>query len=242
MVSIHAPREGCDWDATNAYNTPSVSIHAPREGCDVRTASASARFFCFNSRTPGGVRLAFICISYQGSFVSIHAPREGCDLIRPALFGGPSRFNSRTPGGVRPISASAAAFAAEGFNSRTPGGVRPHLYHRVSLDLRVSIHAPREGCDPLASRRLREALVSIHAPREGCDANVRTLTNATAKVSIHAPREGCDVECMATSKLNIEFQFTHPGRGATGFHYTQGKDFHRFNSRTPGGVRPTTLM
>ena len=35
LVSIHAPREGCDIQGDSVYLYPSpVSIHAPREGCD----------------------------------------------------------------------------------------------------------------------------------------------------------------------------------------------------------------
>ena len=35
-------------------------------------------------------------------------------------------------------------------------------------------------------------------------------------VSIHAPREGCDVKLSIVWGVVEEFQFTHPGRGATG--------------------------
>ena len=35
------------------------------------------------------------------------------------------------------------------------------------------------------------------------------------EVSIHAPREGCDVAQGAMGLFGAEFQFTHPGRGAT---------------------------
>ena len=80
VVSIHAPREGCDSDAPEKvylsgafqFTHPGrgatdtgdrwrywrvVSIHAPREGCDL-TIEAK-------------------CLLSQ---VSIHAPREGCDI------------------------------------------------------------------------------------------------------------------------------------------------------------------
>ena len=57
-VSIHAPREGCDWCiSVVAFGYLNVSIHAPREGCDASYASARYLGRCFNSRTPGGVRL-----------------------------------------------------------------------------------------------------------------------------------------------------------------------------------------
>ena len=80
FVSIHAPREGCDHAGGDKggeaaefqfthpgrgatpkdYFTgvvPSVSIHAPREGCDLFQILIILESVCFNSRTPGGVRL-----------------------------------------------------------------------------------------------------------------------------------------------------------------------------------------
>ena len=56
-VSIHAPREGCDGTIELRRNDTSVSIHAPREGCDRPWPHTTCTTRCFNSRTPGGVRL-----------------------------------------------------------------------------------------------------------------------------------------------------------------------------------------
>ena len=59
---------------------------------------------------------------------------------------------------------------------------------------RISIHAPREGCDvtcrffPIMFYR-----ISIHAPREGCDASGYSSSTLVQSISIHAPREGCDL-------------------------------------------------
>ena len=123
--------------------------------------------------------------------VSIHAPREGCD------------------------------------EEALPAGIL----------LPVSIHAPREGCDFLGSspiipairfqfthpgrgatelaKELAKALnVSIHAPREGCDFALACLWPKLV-VSIHAPREGCDTATGILECKTTQFQFTHPGRGAT---------------------------
>ena len=101
-VSIHAPREGCDEYKTANDELHGVSIHAPREGCDLYAKSAYSLSGSFNSRTPGGVRLApaLMTLDYlkfqfthpgrgatvarqtltEITRVSIHAPREGCDL------------------------------------------------------------------------------------------------------------------------------------------------------------------
>ena len=101
MVSIHAPQEGCDLSNIIARLNSDVSIHAPQEGCDVVELSVSLHKVCFNSRTPGGVRLNGVdyrtsSLQFQFThprrgatrpgrtlpperFVSIHAPQEGCD-------------------------------------------------------------------------------------------------------------------------------------------------------------------
>ena len=34
-ISIHAPREGGDWELSAPYGFCSISIHAPREGGDI---------------------------------------------------------------------------------------------------------------------------------------------------------------------------------------------------------------
>ena len=58
--------------------------------------------------------------------------------------------------------------------------------------------------------------VSIHAPREGCDA-YGCEYERIYYVSIHAPREGCDFKSIDLAP-DSQFQFTHPGRGATPVH------------------------
>ena len=146
------------------------------------------------------------------------------------------------------------------FNSRTPGGVR--LITRMSSQVlsRVSIHAPREGCDAYPkderyhthtfqfthpgrgatykrSPTSEEHLVSIHAPREGGDCSRSVLTASEVSVSIHAPREGCDTGVVPSELFGTEFQFTHPGRGATEADRLKQLIQRSFNSRTPGGVR-----
>ena len=217
VVSIHAPREGCDQHALHctARNTK-VSIHAPREGCDV-------------------VKVwAFV----QTIAVSIHAPREGCDTLQSSLIsplmtfqfthpgrgatrgmGAPGRgacgFNSRTPGGVRQ-QWQIWAIVTLSFNSRTPGGVRLLITYALSIWLWFQFTHPGRG--------------ATLQPRH------HTLTS---QVSIHAPREGCDLSSKLPYATRDRFQFTHPGRGATRASSLRGCLLPCFNSRTPGGVRPS---
>ena len=146
----------------------------------------------FNSRTPGGVRHTLQASVATAPIVSIHAPREGCDDISEVVTTALTGFNSRTPGGVRRLS-KLTLLQTLSFNSRTPGGVRPPLLSVSAMSVRVSIHAPREGCDTNNREGLQLPSWSFNSRTPG---GVRQLHYES----------GC---------LAIEFQFTHPGRGAT---------------------------
>ena len=140
----------------------------------------------------------------------------GCDPIRRSKIPRHSYFNPRTPCGVRPSTSEgyttdaifqsthpvwgATCKIREGessvkdFNPRTPCGVRRPARRRLLADCRISIHAPRVGCD-----------VSMGSG------------GYIYQISIHAPRVGCDEHCMSTPKTSWTFQSTHPVWGATGF-------------------------
>ena len=80
-VSIHAPREGCDLQYTGMnYKEYKFQFTHPGRGATGQRRQGDQATLCFNSRTPGGVRLS--------------------DGVR--IFKRPIGFNSRTPGGVRP--------------------------------------------------------------------------------------------------------------------------------------------
>ena len=148
--------------------------------------------------------------------ISIHAPRVGCDQGNRRQPPGRSDFNPRTPCGVRPTAARTRELSSRDFNPRTPCGVRPTLTLPSSRQLRISIHAPRVGCDwlpwyfsvstpgfqsthPVWGATCRSwviihplGAISIHAPRVGCDLNAPVHGGQLASISIHAPRVGCD--------------------------------------------------
>ena len=61
-ISIHAPREGGDFDLYANGATVAISIHAPREGGDVPHGINAALHRNFNPRPPrGGRRPVFCC-------------------------------------------------------------------------------------------------------------------------------------------------------------------------------------
>ena len=78
------------------------------------------------------------------------------------------------------------------FQFTHPGKGATVLEPRIYDLIKVSIHAPWEGCDTARDlSKMQGEVVSIHAPWEGCDA-YKMLGNGWTVVSIHAPWEGCD--------------------------------------------------
>ena len=177
------------------------------------------RSVCFNSRTPGGVRLR-------------RRLSELSNLIS---------FNSRTPGGVR-RSVVSSAMERWRFQFTHPGRGATILVRPCVVTSRVSIHAPREGCDrhpPVGVPQRR--LVSIHAPREGCDNQGFNPLQEISRFNSRTPG-GVRLRRRSLADLCYPFQFTHPGRGATSPVAQTRPRRHSFNSRTPGGVRPSAKV
>ena len=212
----------------------------PRTPCGVRP-------FCarqvrspvhFNPRTPCGVRLYCAQRSWMTCIISIHAPLAGCDeaLLFPDAEG--DDFNPRTPCGVRRDSAS-GDYATSA----------------------ISIHAPLAGCDIF--KHTLYCLLYYFNPRTPCGVRRRrpNLSLCLCSISIHAPLAGCDRERGDAHLYHVQFQSTHPLRGATkaeraaakppefqSTHPLRGatvaiqddlRAVQNFNPRTPCGVRLT---
>ena len=75
-----------------------ISIHAPREGCDWETGMSTMDIDIFQSTHPvRGATGLVIAVDYRQS-ISIHAPREGCDTSTNDCCVKTMRyFNPRTP-------------------------------------------------------------------------------------------------------------------------------------------------
>ena len=110
-------------------------------------------------------------------------------------------------------------------------------YGNAGMNIRISIHAPREGCDHgNANATWRDLLFQSTHPVRGATVNnsngvfiyafqsTHPVRGATFlggvdaqhhAISIHAPREGCDGRAHGTTSFSMSFQSTHPVRGAT---------------------------
>ena len=177
---------------------------------DVRRNSLPC--YCFNPRTPGGVRPKYFCktnfdMKFQSthpgrgatgavtdtsglSDVSIHAPRAGCDVK--------SDYDS---------------VLHQMFQSTHPGrGATCTLSHGIG-HATVSIHAPRAGCDAVQKDLLPLDWFQSTHPGRGATEKPRCVEWAGVFQSTH-PGRGATVYHIFCIH-NPMFQSTHPGRGAT---------------------------
>ena len=94
---------------------------------------------------------------------------------------------------------------------------------------------PGRGATRRLTRRVGNGKVSIHAPREGCDTEGQYRITEDCGFNSRTPG-GVRHSYVRDYVLAKGFQFTHPGRGATAFIVVTLIEIC-FNSRTPGGVR-----
>ena len=213
LISIHAPRVGCDHLLAAPVDGLSISIHAPRVGCDARP----------------------IIAGIHGPLISIHAPRVGCDGPGPPERSSLWGFQSTHP--VWGATVLATASPGESiFQSTHPVWGATTDERGGKKERAISIHAPRVGCDRTGRRVCVEIDISIHAPRVGCD-NEKPKT-VTRRKDFN-PRTPCGVRRSSKSLwlAIVEFQSTHPVWGATAHSPPVQLAYPNFNPRTPCGVR-----
>ena len=187
------PARGATWQRIPSFHLAIISIHAPREGCDGGETDPAPASDYFNPRTPRGVRpLSVVPQTNTFVFQSTHPARgatlQSLKIICPMWY-----FNPRTPRGVRPSACWVTTWSIYGFQSTHPargatdGGVQSDADHRnfnprTPRGVRRSTPAYSPGrpgyFNPRTPRGVRHLdavpggvrrLISIHAPREGCD-------------------------------------------------------------------------
>ena len=123
----------------------------------------------------------------------------------------------------------------------------------------ISIHAPREGSDPVAHGLHGCPRISIHAPREGSDDNLAfhnimaikfqstlpargatlglSLWQKEEKISIHAPREGSDGDTTYMMMRGNDISIHAPREGSDRRTTPTRSWSTYFNPRSPRGER-----
>ena len=83
IISIHAPRGGCDINKLSGEIKCIISIHAPRGGCDALYVGNYGTIIIFQSTHLAGGATAISSRYSCVLVISIHAPRGGCDKPLP---------------------------------------------------------------------------------------------------------------------------------------------------------------
>ena len=132
-VSIHALLAECDINRASSTICLPVSIHALLAECDEKRTKTNEKDYCFNPRTPCGVRLsrAFLAFPYS-MFQSTHSLRSATLHTASA----PSRHQVS----IHALLAECDNGPSEipnmqtGFNPRTPCGVRRNRLYTLLLN------------------------------------------------------------------------------------------------------------
>ena len=142
----------------------------PARGATTRTSTAQANVR-FQSTHParGATRISTHCC-VTCTFQSTH-PARGATRCSRGCLDTRSNFNPRTPRGVRPLFVSAFDQYDYDFNPRTPRGVRRHHQVPSIAGTRFQSTHPARGATFQGGRLLMTNRISIHAPREGCDSS-----------------------------------------------------------------------
>ena len=257
MISIHAPRVGCDspghpegktretfqsthpvWGATRGNqsiqgNDRFQSTHPVWGATLVRYQYITASRFQSTHPVWGATVL-----SNQDDLqpsISIHAPRVGCDV---------AFLVTRKP--LPPFQSTHPVWGATTTARSWPGLVKFQSTHPVwgatppgqaqTPCSRISIHAPRVGCDSTGGVHKWNPL--NFNPRTPCGVR-RWPGNSVPshlQISIHAPRVGCDLRTTADGRTSTDFNPRTPCgvRQTSTAHLLQTRNF---NPRTPCGVR-----
>ena len=159
------------------------------------------------------MRLFVVVYMLQRLGISIHAPRMGCDFIYNRRTPQGNHFNPRTPYGVR-LTECAFVTVGNKFQSTHPvWGATWLIVLYTGMRPFQSTHpvwgATVYSCDADQGRE-----ISIHAPRMGCD---RIASALLAHMMDFNPRTPYGVRPLnlLTIRPPRTFQSTHPVWGAT---------------------------
>ena len=193
------------------YRACVVSIHAPWEGCDTSREVFNYLLTTFQFTHPGKGATASALGLLPMPTVSIHAPWEGCDVpvVCPPRRCGMFQFTH-------------------------PGKGATVACCSYCVPYKVSIHAPWEGCDdckPIAIAMTlcfnSRTLGRVRQSSSNNFANVNLRFNSRTLGRVRLTME-------QTNNNNKMFQFTHPGKGATGAFLGSGVSQGAFQFTHPG--------
>ena len=184
------PARGATYLYDRHGSIAAISIHAPREGGDDVKARRAGVQLDFNPRPPRGGRRGDAPVADAYAGISIHAPREGGDLVSTICSPQSSQFQSTPP--------------ARGATKRMgPHGAR----------LPFQSTPPARGATRDGGRRLLPPCISIHAPREGGDPLLTALSMSWSQFQSTPPARGATLMMSWNSEPSSIYFNPRPPRG-----------------------------
>ena len=150
-------------------------------------------------------------------------------------------FNPRPPrGGRLPVPATTLLFHI--FQSTPPARGATSVFSSLQSTLLISIHAPREGGDPISPLSSLPRLKAFQStpPARGATYSA-CAARRRQKISIHAPREGGDLTGTRTGPSCDHFNPRPPRGGRQVMLCPVFFLFSYFNPRPPRGGRPMSV-
>ena len=122
------------------------------------------------STHPRGVRHLFEHGHQLRQIISTHAPREGCDQSLKLAASQANQFQSTHPArGATAYAGKQSYQSNEQFQSTHPARGATASAPRASQSGRFQSTHPARGATGLKGDNSMDFMISIHAPREGCD-------------------------------------------------------------------------
>ena len=122
------------------------------------------------------------------------------------------------------------------FNPRTPHGVRPLAPDSPAVSTVFQSTHPSRGATCPSNSRIACIIISIHAPLTGCDPRRNRYPQPPTNFNPRTPH-GVRLRDLTAITSSLQFQSTHPSRGATSLSTACTPTDSYFNPRTPHGVR-----
>ena len=145
------PARGATAVWTEMCGAINISIHAPREGSDTASTANPIAITVFQSTLPA----------------------RGATLVVTSEAGATSDFNPRSPRGERRQRPRPLPRWAGYFNPRSPRGERLITFTATGDIVAFQSTLPARGATVQAAEAIWNLDISIHAPREGSDPVLR---------------------------------------------------------------------
>ena len=220
------PMRGATKSEQSINRTARFQSTRPVWGATLRLPPEVISPSSFNPRAPCGARRTIDHIRHSLTLVSIHAPRMGRDLWGVANPRQHDRFNPRAPCGARRTAINNDCIE-ETFQSTRPVWGATNGMHLKTMNIFVSIHAPRVGRDK-GSFVPRTKGVCFN-PRAPCGARLSLLLLLLHCLGFQSTRPVWGAtQTQDRSGRACSFQSTRPVWGATATGVTTSPFCHVF--------------